>query len=151
LLKIQKEKRAAEVIYRDRSRQAGSFFVSLTSSHRHGPESIADLLNGERRYLPFEMEDGPVVIVQKNAILMVCLQEREVAEIPQRSDRVLAEVTFLSGHQVTGIIYNDLPSSYPRLSDCLNGARRFFHLEIESTDCLINSDSVKHVLSTSEI
>ena len=151
MLKVQKAKKPVEVIYTDHSRQGGNFFVSLTSSHRHGPESITDLLNGERRYLPFEAEDGAITIVHKKAILMVCLKSSEVPETVEMSERVLAQVTFLSGHCVTGYIYNDLPRSYPRLSDYLNGTPLFFHLEIDGTDCLVNSEFVKFVTSSPRI
>ncbi len=142
---IQKEKRPVEVVYADQSRQAGSFFVSLNSSQRHGPESIGDLLNGTQTYLPFETEDGEITIVRKSAILIAYLNHHEVPDTTRLSTKVLAQVTFFSGYHVSGYIYNDLPSAYPRLSDYLNGTQTFFHLEIDSRDCLVNSEFIKFV------
>lgn len=149
MLRIQKNRKSAEIVYTDQSRQTGSFFVSPASSRRRGPESIGEILNGERRFLPFETQDGQVIMVQKNAMLMVRPKDSEVAEITQTVDRVFAQVIFVSGYSVSGYVYNDLPRSYPRLSDYLNGTGLFFHLEINSEDCLVNSELVRLVTSGS--
>ena len=147
MLRIRKNRKRAEIVYTDQSRQEGNFFVSLASSRRRGPESIGEILNGERRFLPFEVQDGHLMMVQRSAILMVRPKDSEVDEIAQTAGRVFAQVMFISGYSVSGYVYNDLPSSYPRLSDYLNGTGLFFHLEIDSEDYLINSELVKLVTS----
>jgi hypothetical protein len=149
LLKIQKKRTGAVVVFADESRQEGNFFVSLKSSHRHGSESIAELLNGGRKYLPFELEDGQITIVQKNAIVMAYLKNKEFDDIAELSKKVFVQVTFISGSSVSGYIYQDLPSGYPRLSDYLNRAQRFFYLETDSSDCLLNSEFVRLVTPSS--
>ncbi len=145
MLKIHKKRKTAEVVFADEWRQEGTFFVSLMSSHRHGSESIEELLNGDRKYLPFELKDGQITMVQKNSIVMAYLKNSEVDDIIPISKKVPLQVTFLSGHTVCGYIYHDLPNNYSRLSDYLNRTPRFFHLETDSRDCLVNSEFVRLV------
>ena len=70
-MKLQTIKRQVEVVFEDGTRMEGSLFLSTASAHRWGKESIGELLNGDRKYLPMELTGGEVVLLSKKAIVMV--------------------------------------------------------------------------------
>ncbi len=144
-MRIHKTKKQVELVFTDESQKEGSFFASLSSSHGHGSESIAELLNGERKYLPFECEDGQITIIQKNTIVIVRMNNNEVDHIAKLSTKIFARVTLVSGQIVSGFIYHDLPRNYPRLSDYFNNTEQFFYLETETKDCIVNSAFVMFI------
>jgi hypothetical protein len=69
-VKLQTIKRQVEVVFEDGTRMEGSLFLSTASAHRWGKESIGELLNGDRKYLPIELTGGEVVLLSKKAIVM---------------------------------------------------------------------------------
>jgi len=143
--KVQKIRKKAELFLADGSNMAGNFFVSPQTPNHAGSESISDLLTNERIYIPFELNDGDVVLVQKESIVMILLKESELnKDLPYlKSSRVT--VLLLSGETLEGEVYLDLPQSRSRLSDFLNYSKEFFYLEVENQDYLVNSRFVKIV------
>ena len=69
-MKIETIKKPVEVVFEDGSRMEGSLFLSPASAHRWGGESIEELLNGDRRYLPMELISKKIVLLSKSAIVM---------------------------------------------------------------------------------
>jgi hypothetical protein len=142
-LKIQMIRKRVEIAFEDGSRTEGFFFVSPTSAHRLGSESMEELLNGDRSYLPLEQGQGEVVLVNKNALVTVLAKEREIETMPFGTKKLAAEVVLRSGETFQGDIYHDLPETHSRLSDYLNRSGRFFHIAAASGDCFVASAFVK--------
>jgi hypothetical protein len=138
-------RRKGEVIFSDGTRESGDFFVSPSSASHTGRESIAELLNGERSYIPLESRAGEVVLLQKRSIVMVLLEADEMRKDLAYQRRITAQVRFLSGESMEGTVYLDLPKSHSRLSDFLNYSKAFFYLEVGDKDYLVNSQFVKMV------
>jgi hypothetical protein len=138
-------RRRGEVIFSDGTRESGDFFVSPSSASHTGRESIAELLNGERSYIPLESRAGEVVLLQKRSIVMVLLEADEMRKDLAYQRRITAQVRFLSGESMEGTVYLDLPKSHSRLSDFLNYSKAFFYLEVGDKDYLVNSQFVKMV------
>ena len=136
-------RKQVEIGFEDGSRTGGFFFLSPTSAHRLGSESMEELLNGDRNYLPLELSQEEVVLVSKNAIVMVLAKDRETATTPLGPTKIAAEVNLRSGETLRGEIYHDLPETHSRLSDYLNRTGRFFHIEVESRECYVASAFVK--------
>ena len=145
MLKLDMIRRRGEVIFSDGSRESGHFFVSPHSASHTGRESIAELLNGERSYIPLESETGAVVLLQKRSIVMVLLEADEMRKDLVYQRRITAQVCFLSEDSMEGTVYLDLPKSHSRLSDFLNYSKAFFYFEAGGKDYLVNSRCVKMV------
>ena len=144
-LKIETTKKKAEIICSDESRLTGSFFVSLRAPNYEGNELVLDLLVSERNYLPFDLDEGEIVLLQKGCIVMVVLKVREMKRIISYQHKIPAKVHLLSGKTIEGKVYSDLPRTHARLSDFLNQSKAFFHLEVDDKDYLVNSRFVKIV------
>ena len=144
-LKIETTKKKAEIICSDESRLTGSFFVSLRAPNHEGDELVLDLLVGERNYLPFELDEGEIVLVQKRCIVMVVLKVREMKRIISYQHKIPAKVRFLSGKIIEGKVYSDLRRTRARLSDFLNQSKAFFYFEVGDKDYLVNSQYIKIV------
>jgi hypothetical protein len=145
VLKLEMVRRRAEVVFSDGTRQSGDFFLSPRSPNHAGRESMAELLNGERSYIPLESRAGKIILVQKRSIVMVLLEADEVRKDLAYQRQIAAQVRFLSGENMEGTVYLDLPRSHSRLSDFLNYSKAFFCLEVGDRDYLVNSRFVKMV------
>ena len=144
-LKIETTKKRAEIICSDESSLNGSFFVALRAPTREGNELVLDLLVSEKTYLPFELDEGQIVLLQKECIVMIVLEDRDMKKSIIYEQKIPAEVRFLSGESIEGKVYSDLPRNYARLSDFLNHSKTFFYLEVGDKDYLVNSRLVKAV------
>ena len=144
-LKIETIKKRAEVICSDNSSFKGSFFVALRAPGRDGNELVLDLLVSEKTYLPFDLDNGKIVLLQKECIVTIILEDRDMKESITYEQQIPAEVRFLTGQSIKGNVYSDLPKSHSRLSDFLNHSKSFFYLEVGETDYLVNSLLVKIV------
>jgi hypothetical protein len=143
--KIETTKKRAEIFCSDKSRLNGNFFVALRAPGRDGNELVLDLLVSEKTYLPFELDDGHIVLLQKKCIMMVVLEDRDLKENISYEQQIPADVCFLSGESIKGNVYSDLPKSHARLSDFLNHSKAFFYIEVDEKDYLVNSRLVKIV------
>jgi hypothetical protein len=138
-------KRRVEVIFSDGTHECGNFFVSPRSANHTGRESIAELLNGEKSYIPLESREGQIVLLHRRSMVMVLLEANEVSKDLTYQRQIPARVCFLSGENMEGTVYLDLPKSRSRLSDFLNYSKAFFYLEVGDKDYLVNSQFVKMV------
>jgi hypothetical protein len=144
-LKIQTTKKKAEIICSNESRLTGSFFVSLRAPNYEGNELVLDLLVSEKTYLPFELDEGEIVLLQKRCIVMVVLKVTEMKRIITYQHNIPTKVHLLSGQTIEGKVYSDLPRTHARLSDFLNHSKAFFYLEVGDKDYLVNSQFVNIV------
>jgi hypothetical protein len=144
-LKIETTKKKAEITCSDESRLNGNFFVSLRAPNHEGNELVLDLLLSEKTYLPFELDEGKIVLLQKGCIVMVVLKVREMKMSTFYQQKIPAKVHLLSGKTIEGEVYSDLPRTHARLSDFLNQSKVFFYLEVGDKDYLVNSQFVKIV------
>ncbi|MFW6324912.1 MAG: hypothetical protein ACOC0U_07615 [Desulfovibrionales bacterium] len=137
--------RDVEVVFRDGSGVAGTFFLEPASPLNERGQSLLDLLNGPRRFLPLRTPSGEVLILQKNAIVMVRSTGREIESSMPYARIIPVRMDLLSGVTLEGSVYQDLPLSYPRISDFLNFSLQFFCLAMQDVDCFVNSEMVRSV------
>ncbi|MBW2008271.1 MAG: hypothetical protein JRJ16_09555 [Deltaproteobacteria bacterium] len=130
-LKLETVQKRAEIRQEGESILSGDFFLSVISPNGQGPERIIDLLNGEKRFLPFRLEGGEVILLRRREILTV---------VPVGLFRkIVAEIRLTSGDTLKGHIFADLPESHSRLSDFFNRCGDFFYLEAGGRGHLVNS------------
>ncbi len=144
-LNIEMSKKKAEIDFSDGSSLSGHFFVLLHAQGRVGGECLLDLLLDERSYLPFEIDGGKVLLLQKGSIVMVKSEGCEYLKGVSYQRKMETRITFLSGRTLEGKVYSDLPQSKSRLSDFLNHSPRFFCVEAEGKEYLVNTQFIKSV------
>lgn len=140
---IETLKKRAVVTMDDSSSLSGCFFVSPKSSHHEGPETLYELLTGDRKYLPFDWDGEGVVLLQKGSIATVRLEEKEINKHTPFQKKLRTRISFLSGETLEGKVFSDLPKEYLRLSDYLNSNNPFFYIQVGDDDYLVNSLCVK--------
>jgi hypothetical protein len=144
-VRLQTIKKPVEVVFEDGTRMEGSLFLSTASAHRWGKESIGELLNGDRKYLPMELSAEEVVLLSKKAIVMAFSKEKEAEPISTSAKRIPAEVILRSGETLSGEVANDLPMTYSRLSDYLNHSDDFFYIDVGARDCFVSNGYVRMI------
>ena len=144
-MKVETIKKQVEVVLEDGSRMEGSLFLSPASAHKWGKESIEELLNGNRRYLPMELGSKDLVLLSKSAIVMAVSKEKEPGPIPTTAKKIPVELVLRSGEKLRGDVHNDLPETHSRLSDYLNHTDAFFHIEVGALDCFVSNGFVRFI------
>ncbi len=142
-MKIETIKKQVEVVFEDGTRLEGSVFLSPASAHRWGTESMQELLNGDRKYLPMELSSKEVVLLSKGAIVMAVSKEKGTEPIPTGARKIPVEVLLRSGETLRGDVQNDLPRTHSRLSDYLNHTDSFFHIDIGALNCFVSNGFVR--------
>lgn len=150
-MKLKMIKKPVEVVFEDGTKLEGAFFLSPSSAHHWGTESLEELLNGDRKFLPIEVSPEHVMLVSKSAIMRVTAKEKDEEVLAKGSTKIPAEIVFRSGETMDGIVYQDLPVTHSRLSDYLNRSEAFFHIEVDSRDCFVASAFVRLITSTAGV
>ncbi len=144
-LNIEMSKRKADIFISDGSRLSGHFFVSLRAQGYSRGECLLGLLLDERAYLPFEMDGDEIVLLQKGCMVMIESEGCEYLKIVSFQKKIDIRISFLSGQTLEGKVYSDLPQTNSRLSDFLNHSPRFFCMEVDGKEVLINTLFIKSV------
>ncbi len=150
--KIQRVKARATVFFHDGEALEGSFFVSPVSELHSGRQSIAELLEEDRSYLPFESKAGGLLLLSAGAIERVALEKAGRATglgLPSdisSEKKARVRVTLLSSRTLEGTIPFDMPPSHARVSDFLNSRRKFFTMIVKGRPNLINHRLVRSIL-----
>jgi hypothetical protein len=144
-LAIEMSKKKAEILFSGGSRMSGHFFVLLHTQGRLGAECLLDLLLDERTFLPFEKDEGKILLIQKSAIVMVISDGCEYLKGVPYQKKMESRISLLSGQSLEVKVYSDLPQNRSRLSDFLNHSAEFFCVEMDGKEYLINTQFIKSV------
>ena len=144
-LKLKTQKRQAEIKFSDGHSICGHFFISPSPKGLSGSENIIEILNDDRSYIPFEIAEEEISLLQKESIVMVRMAISEMPKDLPYLSRTATKIFLLSGDILEGHVYIDLPKTHTRLSDFLNFSKRFFFIELDEQDFLVNTKYVKMV------
>jgi hypothetical protein len=102
-------------------------YLAPFSDRREGPESVADYLNGRRRFFPM-VAGGVAKMVNRDQVLWVRYEKLPSVVDP---DTTLVErltiLELVDGARIEGVVPNyDRPREHSRLSDVLNDAHEEF-------------------------
>jgi len=145
-LKLRIQKRQAKIKFTDGHSICGHFFISPSPKEFSGSENVIDILNDDRSYIPFEIAVGEISLLQKEAIGVVRMDLSEMPKDLPYLGRTSAKIFLLSGDILEGHVFINLPKSHTRLSDFLNFSKKFFFIDIDEQDFLINTKFVKMVM-----
>ena len=123
-------------------------YLAPYSDRRDGPESVADYLNGRRRFFPM-MANGAAKMLNRDQILWMRYEKLpEVVDLDNTIVETLTIVELADGTRLEGVIQiSDRPRELSRVSDVLNDAREvFFRIDDETDTYYINKAFVRNVI-----
>ena len=155
--RIEKRRTEAALTLASGATIRGCFFLSGSSPTHSGPERVADLLNAEPGFFPFEVASGTgshTVLYNRTQVVLVTLPE-ETAEAqldpgyavaPEREVQMLLS----TGRTVDGRVRIYKPSGRDRLSDYARAPEMFLYVETEGATVIINSAHVVELRETNQ-
>jgi hypothetical protein len=144
-LKIETIKKRATVFFPEDTQMSGNFFVPAIAEFREGGELITELLAKDRNYIPFESDQKEIVLLRKENMMMVYLEEDEADNYLPGYKQVPVVIHLLTGKIISGKVSFAMPETHSRLSDFLNSRDAFFRLEVEGKNYLVQNRFVKMI------
>jgi hypothetical protein len=146
-LKVEKFKCRANVHFSTGGSLDVNFFLGYKAETHPGPETILDLLNSDRTFIP--MEDillNEVLLIGKTRIVYVELPEAG-GVLQKRQGLVDLPVTveLVNGEAIRGSFLTDLPPESQRASDYLNIMPQYICLQSHPKWLVINKGYVLSV------
>lgn len=124
------------------------FFLAYRSESHPGVETILDVLNSEKVFIPLEdILTNEILLVGKTEIMYLELPGRDIPQKPLEALEILVRVELMNGEIVEGSFFSNLPPDKLRLSDYLSFTPPFVFLWRDKSDLIINKAqilSVKH-------
>ena len=156
--RVEKRRAAAELTLSSGGRVRGWFFLSGSSATHAGPERVADLLNAETGFFPFEVPSGnaadTVLINRPHVIAVKLLEQTTEAQLDpgyvvatERQVRMLLS----NGALVSGAIRVYRPQGRDRLSDYARSPEMFRYVESPKATYVVNSAHIVELRELTEI
>ena len=123
-------------------------YLAPYSDRRDGPETVADYLNGRRRFFPM-MAAGAAKMLNRDQILWMRYEKLpDVIDLETTIVEKLTIVELIDSTRIEGVIpIGDRPREHSRVSDVLNDAREFFFRIDDETDTYyINKSFVRTII-----
>ena len=150
--RVEKRRVDASVTLSTGEAVSGCFFVAAVGLTGSVPERVAEILNAEGGFFPFERQDQfkpRTVLYNRDQIITITLGDAEARRDPGYDVATARRVSMQlsDGRQLTGSVRVYRPQGRDRLSDWARHPDRFRYLEIGDTTVIIN---VAHVIEISE-
>ena len=103
-----------------------SIYLAPYSERREGPETLADYLNGRRRFFPM-IGAGVPKMINRDQILWVKFEK--LPHIIDMEITIVERLTIMEltdGSRIEGVVPIDRPQEQSRLSDVINDPRESF-------------------------
>jgi hypothetical protein len=133
----------------------GCFFLAGSSATHAGPERVADLLNAETGFFPFELnaESSPhTVLYNRSQLIVATLLEDTVEAQLDPGYSVATErcvrILLSNGQTVDGLVRVYRPTGRDRLSDYARAPETFRYVETPEATVIINT---AHVVELREL
>jgi hypothetical protein len=158
--RIEKRRALAELTLTSGPVVQGCFFLAGSSAGHAGPERVADLLNGETGFFPFELTspgDGAgaasqTVLYNRAHVVVVRLVEQTTeTQLDPGYDVATGRRVWIlmsNGTAVTGTVRVYQPMGRDRLSDYARSPETFRYVETGTETLVVN---MEHVVELKEI
>lgn len=157
-LRIEKRRAAAELTLATGATVRGSFFLAGSSASGAGPERIADLLNAEAGFFPFELPATSsgrehIVLYNRTQVVSVTLEGAEAAEAQLEPGYGVAterrvRLGLSDARSIDGRVRVYRPTGRDRLSDYARGGELFRYVETDRATLIVN---MEHIVDLREI
>jgi hypothetical protein len=155
--RIEKRRAEAELTLTKGVAIRGCFFLSGLRATFAGPERIADLLNAENGFFPFEVHSDAsphTVICNRSQIVLVTLLDVPIEAQADPGYSVAKErevrIVLSTGRIVDGRVRIYRPSGRDRLSDYAREPETFRYIETTDGTVIVNSAHIVEMRETSE-
>ena len=154
--RIEKRRAEAALTLTTGSTVRGVFFLSGSSASHTGPERVADLLNAETGFFPFELTSGnePYTVLYRAQVLMITLLEETIEAQLDPGYSVATEravrMMLSNGDAVEGRVRVYRPSGRDRLSDYARAGETFRYVETAGATVIVNADHIVEIREKSE-
>jgi len=153
--RVEKRRVEAELTFSSGATLRGAFFLAASTPTQIGPERVADLLNAEPGFFPFDPSGPPgtsTVVVNRAHVVAVKLLERSRdAQLVPGYD-VAAErrvvVLLSNGERLGGSVRVYCPQGRDRMSDWARSPQMFRYLEGDDATFIVNAAHVIEVRET---
>ena len=154
--RIEKRRTEATLTLATGATVRGCFFLAASSASHAGPERVADLLNAEGGFFPFELAGGAAdtVLYNRGQVVLVTLVEDTVeAQLdPGYSVATERRVRMLlsNGRALEGHVRVYRPTGRDRLSDYARAPEVFRYLETREGTVIVNAHHIVELRETAE-
>ena len=151
--RVEKRRADATVTLSSGTAERGCFFLASSSTHHDGPERVADLLNSETGFFPFEIHDRDgvrTVLYHRSHVVFVAIAEDEATLDPGYgvATRRVVSVLLSNGARITGAVRVYRPEGRDRLSDWARQPETFRYIETGDATIVVN---FAHIVEVSEV
>jgi hypothetical protein len=151
--RVEKRRAEAELTLSSGGLLQGWFFLSGSSAHHTGPERVADVLNAESGFFPFQVpattQPDTVLINRPHLISVRLLEQTTDARLDTGYDLAAVrqvEMWLSNGDMFSGSVRIYRP--HDRLSDYVRSADMFRYVENEEGTFVVN---LAHIVQLREI
>jgi hypothetical protein len=150
---VEKRRAGATVTLSSGTAERGCFFLASSSTRHDGPERVADLLNSELGFVPFEIhgEHGVrLVLYHRSHVVCVTVAEDEATLDPGYgvATRRVVSVLLSNGERLTGAVRVYRPEGRDRVSDWSRQPETFRYIETGDATVVVN---FAHIVEVSEV
>ena len=122
-------------------------YLAPYSERRDGPESVADYVNGRRRFFPMMAGGAPKMI---NRDQVIWLRYEKLPSVVELEMTIIEKLTILElsdGSRIEGVVPIDRPREQSRISDVLNDPREeFVRIDDEEQTYYVNKGFLRSVI-----
>jgi len=150
--RVEKRRARAELTLTSGPTVQGCFFLAGSAAGHSGPERVADLLNGETGFFPFELAGGSggsathTALYNRAHVVVVRLLEQTTEARHDPGYDVATErrvrILMSSGTTVSGTVRVYRPAGRDRLSDYARTPETFRYVEAGSETFIVNMEHV---------
>ena len=155
--RIEKRRAEAALTLTTGSDVRGCFFLAASAASHSGPERVADLLNAETGFFPFELRAGgapSTVLFNRSQLVLVTLLEDTIEAQLDPGYSVATERTvrmlLSGGRAVEGRVRVYRPTGRDRLSDYARAPEVFRYVETADGTVIVNSDHIVELRETTQ-
>jgi hypothetical protein len=147
-LKIEKFKQKATICFSTEGSLDVHFFLAYRAEAHPGAETILDVLNSEKTFIPLEdILTNEILLIGKTEIMYLSLSSDETLPSKLEAVAIPVKVELMNGEILEGKFFTDLPPDKLRLSDFLNYTQQFISLWQVENNLILNKAyilSAKH-------
>jgi hypothetical protein len=153
--RVEKRRVDAAVTLSNGQTERGCFFLASSCTRHDGPERVADLLNSEPGFFPFEIHDARrerTVLYHRAHVVFVALADDEASLDPGYGVAPLRRVSLVlsNGERVTGTVRVYRPEGRNRISDWTRQPETFRYVETGNATVLVNLAHIVEVTDVTE-
>ena len=121
-------------------------YLSPFSDRREGPETVADYVNGRRRFFPM-VAGGVPKMVNRDQVLWMRYEKLQSIEFDATIVEKLTILELSDGARIEGVVPIDRPREQSRLSDVLNDVREeFVRIDDDDDTYYVNKAFIRRVI-----